>query len=71
VLLAGGGIKGGHVHGSSDRLGAYPATEPVTPADLAATIFWLFGVDPETEVHDPTGRPYKVADGRPIGKLFA
>jgi hypothetical protein len=71
VLLAGGGVKGGYVHGASDRLGAYPALDPVTPADLAATIFWRFGLDPATDIHDLTGRPWKIADGTPIQQLFA
>lgn len=71
VLLAGGGIRGGYVHGSSDRMGAYPATDPVTPSDLAATIFWRFGIDPATEIHDLTGRPHRLSDGRPIRELFA
>ncbi len=70
VLLAGGGVRGGQVYGSSDRIGARPASMPVTPADLAATIFWRFGIDPATEVHDVTGRPYKLAEGQPLRKLF-
>jgi hypothetical protein len=70
VLLAGGGVKGGYVHGASDKVGAYPAADPVTPADLAATIFWRFGLDPTAEIHDTTGRPYKLAEGEPIRKLF-
>ena len=71
VLLAGGGVQGGALFGSSDRTGAYPATDPVTPSDLAATIYWRFGLNPKTEVHDATGRPYRIADGRPITKIFA
>jgi hypothetical protein len=70
VLLAGGSVQGGAVYGASDRLGAFPAADPVTPADLAATIFWRFGIDPATEIHDLTGRPYRVADGQPLRKLF-
>ena len=70
VVLAGGGIRGGSIHGSSDKIGAYPATDPVTPGDLAATLFWRLGIDPTTEVRDLTGRPYRVADGEPIRKLF-
>ena len=70
VVLAGGGIKGGTVFGSSDRLGAYPETNPVTPADLAATIYWRFGIDPRTEMYDQTGRPYRIADGSPISEIF-
>jgi hypothetical protein len=71
VVMAGGGVTGGAVHGASDRIGAYPASAPVTPADLAATIFWRFGIDPATEVRDQTNRPYRLADGEPIRGLFA
>ena len=45
--------------------------DPVTPGDLAATIFSLFGIDPATEIHDTTGRPYRVAEGRPLRELLA
>lgn len=70
VLLAGGGVRGGAVYGSSDRIGAYPAADPVTPGDLAATIFWRFGLDPATEIRDPTGRPHQLAAGEPVRRLF-
>lgn len=70
VLLIGGGITGGAVHGSSDRMGAYPATNPTTPGDLAATIFARFGIDPATEIHDQTQRPYLLATGKPLQHLF-
>jgi hypothetical protein len=70
VVLAGGGAQGGTTFGSSDKFGAYPDTDPVTPADLAATLFWRFGLDPSLEIRDLTGRPYKLADGQPIRALF-
>ena len=70
VVLAGGGIAGGTMYGASDKLGAYPETDPVTPGDLAATIFWRFGLDPATELHDPAGRPFRLAAGAPIHGLF-
>jgi hypothetical protein len=70
AVLAGGGVQGGAVFGVSDKIGAFPAADPVTPADLAATIFWRFGIDPATEIRDPTGRPYKAADGEPVRRLF-
>jgi hypothetical protein len=70
VFLAGGGVSGGAVYGASDRIGAYPATDPVTPADLAATIYWRFGIDPATEIHDQAGRPHRLAAGEPIQRLF-
>jgi len=71
ILMAGGGIRGGTVFGSSDRIGAFPATEPVTPGDLAATIYWRFGIDPTTHIRDHIGRPFKLADGQPISQIFA
>ncbi len=70
VVLAGGGIQGGAVHGSSDKMGAFPATDPVTPADLAATIFWRFGIDPALEVRDQTARPFRLSEGKPLHGLF-
>src|SRR5262249_41826642 len=57
VVLAGGGIKGGQVVGASDRIGEAPADRPVTPADLARTIYTLLGVDPSRELHTADGRP--------------
>lgn len=71
VLLAGGGVKGGLVFGSSDKAGAYPDTDPVTPGDLAATIFSRFGLDPGSELLDSFDRPHRLAEGRPIHALFA
>jgi hypothetical protein len=70
VVLAGGGLRGGVVHGASDKIGAYPDRDPVTPADLAATIFWRFGIDPTLEMHDPTNRPFRLSDGQPLEMLF-
>jgi hypothetical protein len=70
AVLAGGGVRGGAVYGSSDKIAAYPASNPVTPSDLAATIFWRFGIDPTTEIHDSIGRPYRLAEGEPIRELF-
>jgi hypothetical protein len=70
VVLAGGGIRGGVVLGSSDKVGAYPETDPITPADLAASIFWCFGLDSGKTLTDLSGRPYQLADGRPIRELF-
>jgi hypothetical protein len=70
VFLAGGGVRGGYVHGASDRLAAYPAADPVTPADLAATLFWRFGLDPASEIRDTQGRPYPLSTGTPVTQLF-
>ncbi len=71
VLLAGGGVQGGAIHGASDALGAYPAKDPVTCADLAATIYWCFGFDPAQLVRDQLGRPWHLADGNAVTSVFA
>jgi hypothetical protein len=70
VLLAGGGVVGGAIHGASDASGAYPARDPVSPADLAATLYWRFGIDPRTHILDRTGRPWHLSDGEPLRNLF-
>lgn len=66
VLLAGGGVKRGFVFGASDKQGSRPDRDPVRPEDLAATMFHLLGIDPRTEVHDPSDRPLPIAAGNPI-----
>ncbi len=70
VVLAGGGIRGGYVHGKSDRLAAYPDADPVTPEDLAATIYHALGIPPGTELMDPQGRPVPLSTGEPVLSLF-
>jgi uncharacterized protein (DUF1501 family) len=64
TVLAGGGVKGGIVYGASDKYAAEPAVNPTPPADLAATVYHLLGVDPRTELHDRLGRPFTLCDGR-------
>jgi len=71
IVLAGGGIQGGSTYGASDKMGAYPAAKPVTPGDLAATLFWRLGLDLSTELHDGLGRPFAIANGKPLKELFA
>jgi hypothetical protein len=71
VLMAGGGIKRGYVHGSSDKTGSYPASDPVRPDDIAATIFAALGIDPHTEVTKADGRLAFLSDGNAIQEVFA
>jgi uncharacterized protein (DUF1501 family) len=71
ALFAGAGVEGGRVVGASDRIGAYPASPPYTPADVAATIYDAFGVAPESEVRDRFGRPIRLCEGRPIAPLYS
>jgi hypothetical protein len=63
VALAGGGVKGGQVVGASDRVGESPSDRPVTPADLARTIYTLLGVNPDRELHTADGRPVQINQG--------
>jgi Protein of unknown function (DUF1501) len=70
-VLAGAGIKGGTIFGASDRWAAYPARDPVTPGDIAATIYHLLGVDPGRELVDSLGRPLRLSTGEPIGGVLA
>jgi hypothetical protein len=63
VLLAGGGVRGGQVIGSSDSRGESPAERPVTPTDLARTVYTLLGIEPDREFHTSDGRPVKVSPG--------
>jgi hypothetical protein len=69
VLLAGGGVRGGTVHGTSDPSGAFPKDDPVRPDDVAATMFAALGLDPATEVRDQLGRPFPISRGEPIRAL--
>ena len=66
TLLAGGGTKRGFVYGTSDKTASYPAENPVRPDDLAATIYFLLGIDPSTEVHGIGNRPLAITNGRPV-----
>ena len=66
TLYAGGGIRGGLVYGASDRRGGRPALQPVTPGEMAATLYHCLGLEPSLEIHDRLGRPYPIALGQPI-----
>ncbi|MEI6715011.1 MAG: DUF1501 domain-containing protein [Verrucomicrobiota bacterium] len=72
VSFAGGGVKGGRVIGKSDPVGGFPAERPVMPGDLVATIFHSLGLDHESHLDGPAGRPFPLVDfGRqPIRELF-
>src|SRR5262249_41672794 len=71
ALLAGGGVKLGHVHGASGKTGAYPARDPVRPDELAATMFHLLGIDPKAEVQDALNRPLPISSGNPVMGVIA
>lgn len=72
VMLAGGGIRGGYVHGASDRIGALPVAGLVTPGDVIATLYHILGVDPHETLYDNLQRPHQlVAEGSVIENLLA
>jgi hypothetical protein len=71
TVLAGAGIRGGTVYGASDRWAANPARDPVTPADIAATIYHCLGVDPAIELRDTLDRPQRLCLGTPIAGVLA
>ncbi len=71
VLFAGAGVPAGATFGASDAFAAYPARDPVTPQDIAATIYQILGLPPETTIHDPLGRPHVISLGTPIRAILA
>ena len=71
MLLAGAGVRGGLIHGVSDKHSAYPAESPVTPADLAATVYHSLGISPDTRIPDSQDRPTPlVENGKALAALF-
>jgi hypothetical protein len=70
ALLAGGGVKRGFVYGKSDATGSYPDEHPVKPEDLAATLYYLLGIPPDSEIHDRNDRPLAIA-GKPVLDVVA
>jgi hypothetical protein len=70
-LMGGGGVKGGQIVGSTDRLGTRPHTRPVEPANIHATIYQVLGIDPKLQLIDHAGRPMSILDDpTPISELF-
>jgi hypothetical protein len=70
TVLAGGGIRGGHVYGSSDNIAARPKDEPVHVRDFVATIYHALGYDRSSKVIDPRERPHYFVPGTPVLELF-
>jgi hypothetical protein len=71
IALAGGGVQGGVVHGSSDKMGAYPKDGLVKPEYITATILHCLGISPDTEVHDSQGRPFALSRGQVLHPILA
>ncbi len=69
VIMAGGGIPGGAIYGSSDRFAAYPLRNPVTPQDIAATVYKAMGIDHTMDIRDRLDRVQTLSLGTPIREL--
>ncbi len=70
VFFAGGGIQGGRVVGSSDKIGGYPASSPQKPENMAATIYHALGIPSTAAWHDEADRPHHIYHGPPIQELL-
>ncbi|MEZ5326071.1 MAG: DUF1501 domain-containing protein [Verrucomicrobiales bacterium] len=70
AFFAGGGVTGGAIVGSTDPLGAYPASDPQRPEDFAATIYHALGIPQHATWNDLSGRPHFIYHGQPIAELF-
>ncbi|HET6423846.1 MAG TPA: DUF1501 domain-containing protein, partial [Planctomycetaceae bacterium] len=70
VFFAGGGVNGGTVIGASDSLGAYPASQPQSPENMAATIYHALGIPETAAWHDEQTRPHPIYHGAPIPGLI-
>lgn len=72
VLLAGCGVKGGAVYGTTDATGAAPDADLCSPGDVSATVLSLLGIDPVREARTPSGRPAPVfREGEVIDELIS
>jgi hypothetical protein len=70
VFFAGGGVKGSQVIGASDKIGAYPASLPQTPENMAASIYSALGIPATAAWHDVSDRPHHIYQGVPIAGLM-
>ena len=70
-IIAGAGIRRGHVHGESDETASAPKIDPVHPTDLLATIYHAMGISPETIVYNHLNQPRELVKGTAVSKLFA
>jgi uncharacterized protein (DUF1501 family) len=70
ILFAGSGVRGGQVIGSSDAQGAEPKDRPISPPEVAASIYHGLGIDPRTRITGPDNQSISLADADPIAELF-
>ncbi len=70
-VVAGAGVKRGYVHGQSDQTASAPLKDPVHPAELLATIYHGFGIDPATIVYNHLNQPRELVKAEAVSRLFA
>jgi hypothetical protein len=70
-IVAGAGVRRGHVHGKSDKTGSAPLEDPVHPGELLATIYHAFGIDPATIVYNHLNQPRELVKAEAVTGLFA
>ena len=71
AVLAGAGIRRGHIHGQSDKTGSAPLSDPVHPGELLASIYHGFGIDPATIVYNHLNQPRELVKADAMTSLFA
>jgi uncharacterized protein (DUF1501 family) len=72
VMMAGGGVKGGLIYGASDATATEPEFDPVSPEDLATTMYHMLGIVADKELMAPGDRPIEICDGgRVLNEILA
>ena len=69
IHLPEGGIRGGQVIGASDKIGAFPVSDPVDPVDIQATIYHCMGLPPHLTIYDQSQRPWTISSGKVVSQL--
>ena len=70
-MFVGGGFRSGLIHGSSDRIGAYPASKPLTPGDVISTLYRTLGIRHDRQIYDRLARPHRlVPEGQVVSALL-
>jgi hypothetical protein len=70
AVLAGAGIRRGHIHGQSDKTGSAPLSDPVHPGELLASIYHAFGIDPATIVYNHLNQPRELVKAEALTRFF-
>ncbi len=70
AVLAGAGVRRGHIHGQSDKTGSAPNTDPVHPGELLASIYHSFGIDPATIVYNHLNQPRELVKAEAMTRFF-